>query len=767
MAHSNHERESTSVGRNVLRKEGREKLTGEAKYVDDLSYPGMLYGKTIRSTIPHGVIEKIEFDPAFDWTGITIADFQDIPGKNVVALIHDDQPLLVEREVRHAEEPILLLAANDREMVEEAAKHVLIEYKELPGVLSMHEALKGEIKLHGEDNIYKRVVISKGDAEKGFAEADVIVEGAYQVGPQEQLYIEPQGMIALPGDDGSIIVEGSMQCPYYVHRALKHLFGLPDEKVIVRQTVTGGGFGGKEEYPNMIAGHAALLACKSGKPVKIIYDRMEDLAATPKRHPAVIRHRSGVSKDGRLVAMAIDILMDGGAYCTLSPVVLSRAAIHATGPYRCPNVQIEAKVVATNNIPYGAFRGFGVPQVCFAAELQMDKIAATLGLEPLTIRQSNMLRLGDETATGQKLLHSAATEEVLNIAVSKSDYVRRYREYQCQIGTKRRGIGLSFFFHGAGFTGSGESLMNSEAGVEILSDGSARILTSSTEIGQGTQTIFCQIVSDELGIDYEQVVMEEPDTSLVPDSGPTVASRTCMIMGRVVQQAARELKDTLTKFVAGQLGVATSGVETNEGAFIVDGAPVMLWAEAARTYLELHGPLKISKRYESPPEIHWDDASYRGDAYPAYAFAADVAEVEVDMETCEISVLRITNASDVGRAIHPILAQGQIEGGTVQALGYATIEEVVMQSGRVVNNRLTNYLIPTSLDAPEIETFLVESEYPHGPFGAKGIGELPMDGAAPAIASAIWNATGVMVTELPITADRLLEAIEPARTQSK
>lgn len=749
-----------NVGTNVPRKEGREKLTGQAKYVDDITYPGLLYGKTVRSTVAHGVIKKIEFDPAFDWSRIVVADYRDIPGRNIVALIQEDQPLLVETRVKHKEEPILLLAAEDKELLEEAAKHIRIEYEERPAIFSMEESLAKEPVLYGEDNVFKHISITKGDVEAGLAQADVIVEGTYRTGAQEQLYIEPQGMIAMPGEDGSIIAEGSTQCPYYVHRALKMLFGLPDEKVIVRQTVCGGGFGGKEEYPDMLAGHAAVLARKAGRPVKMIYDRQEDLAATTKRHPAIIRHRTGVTKDGRLVAMDIDVLMDGGAYCTLSPVVLSRGAIHAVGPYNCPNVRIEAKAVATNNPPYGAFRGFGVPQVCFAVELHMEKIAEALSLDPVTVRQINMLRQGDETATGQRLTYSIATEQVLETAIAKSNYHQLRQQYKNQAGTKRRGIGLSFFYHGAGFTGSGELNMRSGAAVELLSDGSAKIITGTTEIGQGTRTIFCQIVADELGLPYERVMMEEPDTSRVPDSGPTVASRTCMIIGGVLQRAARELKSMLSEFVAQTSGVAATNVTLQNGEFICDITPVLSLADAARAYIERHGALRVFQRYDPPPGMQWDEKTYRGDAYAAYAFAADVAEVEVDLETFEISVLKVTNVSDVGRAIHPILAEGQIEGGTLQGVGYATIEDVVMANGRMVNDRLTNYLIPTSVDAPEMEAILVESEYPYGPFGAKGIGELPMDGAAPAVAAAIYHATGVMITELPITPERLQQIID-------
>jgi CO/xanthine dehydrogenase Mo-binding subunit len=474
----------------------------------------------------------------------------------------------------------------------------------------------------------------------------------------------------------------------------------------------------------------------------------------------MIHHRTGVTKDGRLMSMLIDVVMDGGAYCTLSPVVLSRGAIHAAGPYNCANVRIEAKAVATNNPPYGAFRGFGVPQVCFAIEQQMDQIARSLGIDPVTFRQINMLRQGDETATGQQLHYSIGTDDVLNTAVASSDYHNLVRRYRKQTGTKRRGVGVSFFYHGAGFTGSGELNMRSGAAVELLSDGTAKIYTGTTEIGQGTRTIFCQIVADELGLPYDRVVMEEPDTSRVPDSGPTVASRTCMIIGGVLQHCASELKHRLAAAAAEAIGVSLNSVKIEHGEILCIDAPVMTFAEAVSTSIERYGPLRVFKRYDPPPGMRWDEHEYHGDAYAAYAFAADVAEVEVDVETLEINVLNLTSVADVGRAIHPILAEGQIEGGTLQGVGYAVMEEVVMRRGQMVNNRLTNYLIPTSVDAPEIKTILVESEYPYGPYGAKGIGELPMDGAAPAIASAIYQATGIVVTELPITPERLQQAVE-------
>ena len=751
-----------AVGQNVLRKEGYEKLTGDARYVDDLTLDGMLFGKTIRSTIASGRIKSINFDPTYDWSQIIVADYRDIPGENYVALIEQDQPLLVESEVRHYDEPVLLIAGASKHEVETAARNIHIEYETRTPILSIEESIACDTLIYGTDNIFKRFLIGRGDIDEGFAAADRIIEGEYRVPHQEQLYIEPQGMIAVPGD-GTMTVMGSMQCPYYIHKAIKQLFNLSDEQAIVIQTTTGGGFGGKEEYPSMIAAHAALLAKKAQRPVKIIYDRAEDIGATTKRHPGIIVHRTGVTNDGRLTASEIDITFDGGAYVTLTPVVLSRGAIHALGPYRCDNVRIAARAVATNTPPNGAFRGFGAPQVAFAYEMHMEKIAATLGIDPLELRRINLLREGDITATGQKLMWSVSSEQVLNAAVERSRYFERRREIESANSQnlndrKRRGIGLSFFFHGAGFTGSGEAKMKAEAGVEITANGRARVLSGATEIGQGARTILCQIAAEELGLAIDEVDIENPDTSRVPDSGPTVASRTTMIVGRVVQLAAREIKDRLTRFVAERFGEPEVNLTGEQ--FVAGNKTLAGFQEIADEYISQHGELRAFSRYASPPEIEWDDDAYSGDAYPCYSWGAEVAEVEVDNDTFEVTCTRITTAQDIGRAIHPTLAAGQIEGGTLQAVGYGLLEELVWDSGRIVNNRLTNYIIPTTLDAPEIETIIVENEYPHGPFGAKGVGELPMDGGAPAIAAAVFNATGAFISEIPITPERLQRSLE-------
>ncbi len=732
------------VGAPVLRKEVRGKLTGSAVYVDDLRLPGMLHGATIRSAIPRGRIREILFAPGVPWNEFTIVTASDIPGKNIVALICEDQPYLASAYINHLHEPILLIAHEDENLLRKARKLIRVEYDPLPAVFNIDESLSGETVIWGEDNVFKRYLMNKGNVDSVWRDADFIVEGEYATGAQEQLYIEPNGMLAVADASEGLTVWGSLQCPYYVHKALTHLFGLPSEKVRVVQQETGGAFGGKEEYPSMIAGHAALLAWKSGRPVKLVYDREEDMAATTKRHPSRTRHRTAVTHDGRLLAMDINFMIDGGAYVTLSSVVLSRGTIHAAGPYRCDNVRIRSTAVATNAPPHGAFRGFGAPQSLFALERHMDKIARTVGLAPDEFRRRNFLQTGDATATGQIITQELNLEALQNKALLAADYHDKTARFEGenQNSTRKKGIGFATFFHGAGFTGSGERYLQSVVELELNRDGRVCILASMTEMGQGTNTVLTQIVAETLGADYDLVDIRRPDTAEVPNSGPTVASRTCMVVGGLLEKAALELKSKLTG--AGYLPETYTPGE---------------FAEAALRYTKALGPIKARAKYEEPPGIFWDDERYQGDAYGAYSWATYVASVTVDTLTGEVSVDDFVAAQEVGRVLHPVLAAGQIEGGVVQGIGWALYEKVVWREGAMANNQLTNYIIPTSLDVPPIRVLFEEVPYAHGAMGAKGIGELPMDGPAPAILNAIENATGISFTQVPLLAEDILGAL--------
>jgi CO/xanthine dehydrogenase Mo-binding subunit len=693
----------TSVGKSVPRKDGIGKATGQARYADDIVLPGMLFGRTIRSTVARGTIRDIRF--AFDTTGFTIADHRDIPGRNVVALIDDDQPFLVERAVNHFAEPILLLAHEEREKL--LAAKVEIEYDTVAPLFDPERSTQS----------FKDIDIIKGDVESALARAEVVIEGTYRTGHQEHVYIETNGVIAVP-EDGGVTVYGSLQCPFYAHKALKSLMGA-NAKVRVVQTETGGGFGGKEEYPSMIAGHAALLALKSGRPVKIVYDRVEDMVATTKRHPSIVKHRTGLTRDGRLVAMDVDVILDGGAYSTLSGVVLSRGCIHAAGPYRCDDIHIRGRAMMTNTPPNGAFRGFGAPQTEFAIEVHMERIAEQLGLDPVALREMNALKPGDRTATGQLLRSDASALECLTEAVQRTDF----RAKRAAMRGTNRGIGLSLYFHGAGFTGAGEERLKSKARLDLTPTG-VSILVASTEIGQGTRTMHAQIVADALGIPYEAVEVAQPDTSVVADSGPTVASRTCMIVGRILERCAIEMKESL------------GGLSPSE-------------------YFRAKGPLSIVMEHVPPDWIRWNDDTYQGDAYPTYSWGCNVVEVELDPDTFEVRPTHVTAVQEFGRPIHPALAQGQIEGGTVQGLGFALLERVVMNDGAMTNPTLTNYTIPTTLDTPPLDIVMLENHYDGGPFGAKGLGELPIDGPAPAVVNAIRH-LGLDVREIPAIPETLL-----------
>ena len=437
-------------------------------------------------------------------------------------------------------------------LLEEARRSVTIEVDPLPPVFTMDEALSGGEIVWGADNLFKSYLVSRGDVDAALAAADTIVEGEYDTGAQEQLYIEPNGMLAvahLGGDVDGVTVWGSMQCPYYIHKALAALFNLPSEKIRVVQMETGGGFGGKEEYPSILAGHAALLAWKSERPVKMVYDRAEDMVATTKRHPSRTRHRTGITKDGRLVAMDIDFTIDGGAYCTLTPVVLSRGTIHAPGPYFCPNVRVRGRAVATNAPPHGAFRGFGAPQSLFALERHMDRVAAAAGLPPDEFRRRNFIQTGQTSAVGQVMRDPVDMPGLLERALTLSDYHAKRARFESANPQSplKKGIGFAAFMHGAGFTGSGEDHLASIVTVEATVDGQVRVLTASTEIGQGTNTIFSQIAADALGLDVAAIEVVQPDTAVVPNSGPTVASRTCMVVGKLVESAALELRATLER----------------------------------------------------------------------------------------------------------------------------------------------------------------------------------------------------------------------------
>jgi len=758
------------VGEAAERKDALAKACGAERYIGDREAAGALTAVTVRSPVPRGRIAAIRFDPAFDWSRVVRLTAADLPGRNKVAMIREDYPALADGTVNFVGEAVCLLAAEDEALARAALSRVRVDYERLPPVLTIDEALARTELIAGQDNLLHECRIRKGDAAAALAAADVVVEGEYETGPAEHAYLEPNGLVAFPLDGGGVRIVGSIQCPFYVREAVRKALDVEREKVVVVQAPTGGAFGGKEDFPSVLAVHAAFLARAAGRPVKLFYERSEDIVSSSKRHPSRVRHATGLMRDGALAAMRIEVILDGGAYATMSPVVLQRGAIHAAGPYRCPNVDVWARAVATNRPPRGAFRGFGAPQTAFAVERQMDRAAQALGMDPLEIRRRNALRVGDTTATGQLLTESVSAGLVLDRCASLSRYAERWRECRDAAARpaprgRRRGIGISLFWHGTGFTGSGELKIRARAAVRIAGGGErVEVLAGITEMGQGFSTVISQIAATALEIPLAMVSHAVPDTSDAPDSGPTVASRSTFVAGSVVQKACAALLEALAAGVAAGRGLPREAVSYRGGIFTGPrGEKLEDFAAACARHLAAGGAPVFEEGFLLPEGHCWRDEEMEGDAYVAYSWAADAVEVEVDMDTFEVTPTKATLVFDAGTIVNPQTATGQLEGGTLQSLGWGSIEEIKEADGRLLNDRFTTYMIPTAADCPEFETRTVEVPSSHGPFGAKGLGEIPYNGAAAALAAAIENATGIRVTRIPATPERLLEEREKTK----
>jgi CO/xanthine dehydrogenase Mo-binding subunit len=720
------------VGQRVPRPDAPDKVKGAALYIEDLDFAGSLVGRVLRSPQAHARITRLDVTRARSLPGVAaVLTAKDIPGSNLIPLIQTDWPVLAAEFVRHVGEGVALVAAETREAAEAALGAIVVDYEPLATLLDMEQALQaGEVMAHWK--------IRRGEAAVALSRSDlVVVEGTYHTPYQEHAYIEPNGMIGAPDGQGGVVVYGSMQCPFYVQKAVASALGCELNKARIVQTVTGGGFGGKEDAPSAPGAQVALLAQATGRPVRLIFTREEDMAVMSKRHPGRVRMRTGATRDGDLIAVEVDYLLDGGAYATLSPVVLFRGTVHAAGPYRVPNVKVDARVVRTHKVPCGAFRGFGEPQVVFACESQMDLLAERLGMDPLALRRRNALREGDETITGHKLTASVGFEEVLSKVAESADWEAKRASLAGQSGPVRRGIGLAACYYGVGLGAMGKHLNPAGANVVVHGDGSVTVAVGTTEIGQGMVTVLSQIAAESLGCPISLVRVVEADTSRVPDSGPTVASRTTVMSGNAIRDAAAKIRAAMEPVIA------DSGLSWKEAVALCVQKQVGLAA---------HG-------WAVPPPTTFDLVTGQGEAYICYSFSANIVEVEVDTETGETRVLRVHSGHDTGRVINPTTGEGQVEGGVVQGLGYALVEEHATKDGRILNDQFSTYIIPTTLDTPEIRSILVEQEFPWGPYGAKGLGETPIIAVAPAVTNAIHHATGARLYEIPATPERVWTAL--------
>ena len=750
------------VGKSVERKDALDKVLGRAKYIDDFDFVGTLIAKGVYSTEAHARLKSVDISEAAEIDGvIKIITAKDIPGENKVPVIFNDMPFLAEDVVRYMGEPIAWIAAETEQIAEEAAKKVKIEYEPLEAVLSIEESIKeGAPQINPRGNIHRYYKLRKGDVEKGFSEADLIIENELRTPYQEHSYIETMGVIAVPASEGGVTVYGSFQCPFYVLNGVSAILGQPMNKLRIVAPPVGGGFGGKEDMPSLFAGHAALLSWYTKRPVKLILTREEDIISSSKRHPSLIKYKTGVKKDGTLVAVEAKLYLDGGAYSTLSPVVAWRGLCHALGPYKCENVKIDSYGVATNLVTCGAFRGFGTPQAVFAHEVQMDIVAHKLGIDQAEFRRINALREGDLSSTNQKMTESIGLVASLDAALEKCKWKEKLEEYSRDTGDKRRGIGLATAFYGVGLGAGGKKYAKAGAYVEVNRDASVAVAVGTTEIGQGMKTVLCQIAADALGVPYDNVYIVPIDTARVPDSGPTVASRTTVMSGNAIIDACRQLREDLDKIAEDKLGIPAEDLVWSNGEIYFRGNSEVkiTFKEIINKALDLDVHLARQGWFKAP-YTSFDEETGMGWCYFAYAFSTTVAEVEVDIKTGEVTVFHMTAAHDVGKAVNPQLVEGQIEGGTVQSLGYGLTEDLLIdEKGKIMNPSFSTYIIPTAVDAPKIDALIVEHTYPKGPFGAKGFGELPAMGPGPAILNAVFNATGVRMKEIPITPERFLKA---------
>ncbi len=749
------------VGKSIPRHDGPDKVSGKCLYLADLDSPGAWEAGVLRSPVAAGRLKKIGRDPAFDWNRVAVVTAADIPGANAVHMIRDDYEALAGEKITYATQALALVAAPDKSILAAALAALKPDIEPVEPALTIEDALALKSSVWGDTNVMDEFHVDCGDVEKGFAEADIIIENTFRTPLQEHIYLENCGMAAWPTPDG-VEVAGSLQCPHYVRGAVAMALGLDAKNVKVRQTVTGGAFGGKEDYPSVMGVWVALLAKKCGKPVRLLYDRMEDMLVTPKRHPSKTVHKMGMKRDGTITAVDIDLILDGGANTTMSKVVLARATLHATCAYKVPNARIRGRAVATNTPPNGAFRGFGAPQSIYAMERQMDIAAAKLALDPYEIRKRNVLRKGDAFPFGQVLEDGASGELVLDDAVKRSDYLKKHAEYAKQDGRIRKGVGLSLCLHGGGFTGAGEDRMGTAVEVEYTRTGIIEVLSGSTDMGQGADTVLPMFAAEVLGLPIERVVHPLPDTSVAPNSGPTAASRTTMFVGRVTIDAARDLVGKMKAFVEEKKRVAPVQYCGDAGAFQFCGKTVATFDETARAWLAERGRLAGRAVIQpADPKYAWDEVKFHGTAYKGYSWMAQVLEAEVDLDTYEIHPLHATISTEVGRAINPVQVDGQMAGGVLQSYGMGYLEDLTFTpEGKYSAKYLNAYLIPTTLDAPEYDVKVFEDPSPFGAFGAKGIGELSCDGGASAVAAAVDHACGVYATEAPLTGEKLFNLLE-------
>ena len=734
------------------------KVTGTAKFADDYNVPHQLYGKVLRAKHPHAKIVSINTSKAKKLDGVeAVLTARDIPGANEFGVVVKNQAILARDKVRYLGDGIALVAAKTREIVEQAVSLIEVEYEPLPTVSDPEESMQPESpKIHGEDNIFVHHKVRKGDIEKGFAAADFILERKFKTQFIEHSYIEPEAVLAEPAEQGGVRIVGSVQNLFSSRRSVAAALNIDLNRVQIIQATLGGSFGGKDEVMTSMCCRAALLALKSGKPVKMVNIREESMLESYKRHPYIMYYKWGARNDGSITAMEIKCIADGGAYASMSPFVTWRSVVQATGPYYCENVKTDVYAVYTNNNYTGAMRGFGSPQVNFAIESLIDELGERVGKDPVEIRLQNGFETGAVTATGQKLQHKVSLKEVLAKATEAADFQKKWKHNRVGPSSlKRRGIGLACSYRGVSLGAEGTDAVGTI--VSVQTDGSVIVSSGVTDMGQGAQTQMSQIAAEVLGISMNRIQFLNTNTSRVPDSGPTVASRATIMGGSAAKKAAEVVRATFISVGAEMTKIDVQFLDLKDNV-LVDlrtGQQLASFSELAAECFRRGKPMYGFGWYKSP-HTSWDEERGQGEAYFTFVYGANVAEVEVDTETGKVDVINFVSCHDVGKAINRNTVLGQFYGGVAMGLGYGLLEEFDFEESKPKQLNFDEYLIPTSMDVPRITGIIVENEDAAGPFGAKSIGEPANEIAAPAIVNAIYNATGKRIYELPASMERVL-----------
>lgn len=743
--------------------EGVEKVTGKAKYTFDLTLPGMLVGKFLYAEYPRARITRLDTSAAEAMTGVeAVVTHDDIPGEKIYGYITKDQPFFAIDEVSYIGDIVAAVAAIDEDTAEAALQAIEVEYEPLPGVFDPLEAMKPDAPLARGDldsNVISHTQIDVGDVDKAFAEADLIVEHTYNTAFMDQLFLETEGTVAT-WDGVTLTVYTSGQSPHRDRIQIAEAMNLPANKVRVIYPYVGGGFGGKDELHTQT--QVAVLAWKAGRPVKLVRSRGESLFTHVKRASFDTRYKTAAKADGTITAIDVEVVVDAGPYTNASLAVAGFAAEHASGSYKVENARINAYAVATNNLAGGAMRGFGGPEMAFAQEQNLDIVAEELGIDPIDIRLKNGMEKDTLMPTGAYVYNDIGLKETIEKAAEVTNWFERDEWLEREPAPHlRRGLGVATVLHGIGIS---PYLMDfADATVEMMPDGSAVLLSSTAEYGSGARTAQAIILANELGIRAEDVTVSLPDTHFTPDAGPTVASRSTYMVGNAILKAVKPIQQSLLEVASEELEVSQYDLLLSDGMVTVKGAPAgpsMSIKDAARIAWDSNKPLRGDGH-----AVMWEPPEHKAElTYPAshsiYSYTTQIAQVLVDVETGNITVERIWSAHDVGKVINRLGLEGQVDGGVLQGVGTAIMEELQIEEGRLISSSLESYLVPSVMDFPQVEPIIIEVPEPSGPYGAKGMAEAPLAPTAAAIANAVSNAIGVRTWAIPMTPERILKALD-------